>query len=190
MGNPKDTGFSADSPLSELPGLTPGACEKLTRMGVSNLAELAAKISKVQLKQARNIGPKTIALLEESMSQLGLTLIENRHSVSTEVAQQISQHQRHTKQLKLAVENWIKDREPGLYQAWQQHQSGAYGEYLKAQMIALNDISAPVHIKREFEHQLVVTLSRYKRQQRYANSKEALYDGISAQANRSKIGKK
>ncbi|MEH6626919.1 MAG: hypothetical protein V7739_10760 [Motiliproteus sp.] len=174
--------LNPDTPLQKLAGLGSAAQKKLQQLGAFSLADVAAKLSRAQLKQARHVGPKSLQLLEQSLQQVGLTLADNRINASAELQVQISCYQRDTAALQQQVDSWVQLNRPELEQAWRSHQQGAYGDYIKAQLLALNEVAADPQIKREFEHQLVRTLSRYQRQQRYALSREALHDGIRAQA--------
>ncbi|MCW8886074.1 MAG: hypothetical protein OQK12_12615 [Motiliproteus sp.] len=176
--------ITALTPLETLPGLSAAPRNKLQRMGVTTLGEIAQNLSKAQLKSARNIGPKTLQLLEQALQQAGLEWADNRLNVSYEISQQIDLHQQNTEQLKQAVAAWVCEHEPETDQAWRQHQPGAYGEYLKAQLKGLNYMKADRVILRDFEHQLVRSLNRYQKQQRYAKSREAMMDGIAANARR------
>ncbi len=176
--------LSADTPLSEIAALAAGPRQKLQLMGVETLADIATRLSRSQLKQMRRIGPKTLALIEQLLAEAGLQLAPHRLGGDAEqqarLQQQVQRFEGATEQLKAAVAAWVDQHNPEAVQAWRQHRAGAYGDYLKAQLLALNSLAADAVIKREFEHQLVRSLNRYQKQCRYANSKEALMDGISA----------
>ena len=172
---------TADTALADIRSLSAGPRQKLQQMGAETLGDIAAKLSRVQLKNARRIGPKTLALIEALLQQADLTLGDNRVVGSAELQVQVQRFGAETEQLRSQVKAWVSEHRPAVDLAWKEHQEGAYGDYLKAQMLALNEIGADPVVKREFEHQLVSSLHRYQRQTRYAKSKEALMDGITAQ---------
>ncbi len=178
--------LNADTRLTEIPQLSAGPRRKLQSMGVETLADLARKLSRSQLKQARQIGPKTIELIEQLLCQAQLKLRDIRALPGTAEPQsqrlqaQVQAFGEQSDELKRQVAAWVRQHRPEAYEGWSCHRQGGWGEYLQAQLLALNEVSADPVVKREFEHQLVRSLHRYRRQQRYAGSREALLDGITA----------
>ena len=173
---------NAETRLVDIQGLASAPRQKLLQMGAQTLADIAGKLSRGQLKNARRIGPKTLQLIESLLQQAGLELSDSRISANPELQVQVQRFATDTERLRTEVKQWVIEHQPEVARAREDHQDGAYGDYLKAQMLALNEIAADPVIKREFEHQLVSSLHRYQRQSRYAKSNEALMDGITARA--------
>ncbi|OMH38832.1 hypothetical protein [Motiliproteus sp. MSK22-1] len=173
--------ISAQTKLEDISALAAAPRQKLQQLGAETLQDIADNLSRSRLKNTRRIGPKTFALITGLLEQAGLQLRDNVLSSSVELQEQVQQFSTDTELLRSQVQQWVRLNKPDIDLAWREHREGAYGDYLRAQMLALNEISANSVVKREFEHQLVRSLQRYQRQTRYAKSKEALMDGITAQ---------
>lgn len=84
---------------------------------------------------------------------------------------QYAQAQQH---LREQAREWVHRERPEVRDRWQAHQPGAYGDYLRAQLDALDHLDGPVAPTRELQNTLVRELSRYERQRRHEGNPEVL----------------